>query len=73
MWNYRAIERAYEKALSKLEEWEEIEKERYLEKWEEEEKREAERDANYYGALLEEEEEANRQQICESQGLARWC
>jgi len=63
----------YQAAREELEAWEKIEAERFLEDWEEDEKREAEREMQYLGYLLEEEEEENRQQICESQGLSRWC
>lgn len=73
-WNVdiHQIERSYQEALDTLEKWEKVEKERFLEDWEEEEKRNAERDANYYGDILVEEEEYSRCLICESQGLSRW-
>lgn len=63
----------YRTAWEELEAWKKIEAERLLEAWEEDEKREAEREMQYLGYLLEEEEEENRRQICESQGLSRWC
>lgn len=68
-----SVEADYRTAREELEAWEKIEAERFLEDWEEDEKREAEREMQYLGYLLEEEEEENRRQICESQGLSRWC
>lgn len=68
-----SAEADYRTAWEELKVWEKIEAERPLEAWEEDEKREAERKMQYLGYLLEEEEEANRRQICESQGLSRWC
>ena len=69
-WN---IEREYGELLEALRAWEEIEKERLLDDWEEAEKLDAQRDLAYYGELLEEADENTRRQICESQGLSRWC
>lgn len=69
-WN---IEREYGELLEALNALEEIEKERFLDKWEEEEKLDIQRDLAYYGELLEEADEDTRRQICESQGLSRYC
>ena len=68
-----SIESEYNEQLEALRVWEEIEKERPLNRWEESEKREVLWNLDYYGDLLREEEEENRRQICESQGLSRWC
>jgi len=68
-----SAENYYQAAREKMEELEKIEVERFLDPWEEAEKESARMDMEYYGRILEEEEEENRQQICESQGLSRWC
>ena len=68
-----SIEREYNEQLEALKLWEEIEKERFLDRWEEAEKKVVLWNLDYYGNLLEEEEEKNRLQICESQGLSRYC
>lgn len=70
---YSHTESDYEAAREKWEAWEALEAERFLEPWEADEKKEAGRVMDYYGALLEEEEEEDRRHICESQGLSRWC
>ena len=63
----------YQAAREKMEELEKLEAERFLDPWEEAEKKGARMDMEYYGRILEEEEEENRRHICESQGLSRWC
>jgi len=68
-----SVEEYYDAARKKMEVLEAIEKERFLDPWEEAEKEGARMDMEYYGRILEEEEEQNRRQICESQGLSRWC
>ena len=68
-----SIESEYNEQLEALRVWEEIEKERFLDDWEEKEKRNILWNLDYYGDLLREEEEKNKRQICESQGLPRWC
>ena len=70
---YYSAEEYYDAAREKMEELEKIEKERLLDPWEEAEKEGARMDMERYGRILEEEEEENRRQICESQGLSRWC
>lgn len=68
-----SAESDYNAAQEKLRRLEEIEAERCLEVWEEIEKKEALDDIKYYGDLLAEEIEQERQEICRSQGLSRWC
>jgi len=68
-----SAEEYYDAAREKLEALRAIEKERFLDPWEEAEKEGARMELERYGRILEEEEEAARQQICESQGLSRWC
>jgi len=63
----------YNAAQEKLRKFEEIEAERCLEDWEEIEKKEALEDAEYYGILWAQEIERERQELCRSQGLSRWC
>jgi len=68
-----SAEEYYDAAREKLEALRAIEKERFLDPWEEAEKEGARMELERYGRILEEEEEAARQQICERQGLSRWC
>jgi len=68
-----SAEEYYDAARGKLEALRAIEKERFLDPREEAEKESARMELEHYGRILEEEEEAARQQICESQGLSRWC
>jgi len=70
---YYSAEEFYDAAREKLESLRAIEKERFLDPWEEAEKEGARMELERYGRILEEEEEAARRQICESQGLSRWC
>jgi len=70
---YFSVEEYYDAAREKMEAFRAIEKERFLDPWEEAEKEGARMDLERYGRILEEEEEENRRQICESQGLSRWC
>jgi len=66
-------ESSYNAAKEKLRKSEEIKAQRPLEEWEEIEKKEALEDAEYYGTLWAEEIERERQELCRSQGLSRWC
>lgn len=66
-------EKDYNAAQEKLEALKAIEKERPLDDWEELEKKEALADAEHYGRIMAEQEELERQEICRSQGLSRWC
>jgi len=68
-----SAEAYYRTARGELEAWKKIEAERPLEEWEEIEKREALEDTEYYGILWAEEIERERQELCRSQGLSRWC
>jgi len=66
-------ESSYNAAKEKLRKLEEIKAQRPLEEWEEIEKKEALEDTEYYGILWAEEIEQERQELCRSQGLSRWC
>jgi len=68
-----SVEKFYNAAREKMEKLKKIEAERCLEEWEEIEKKEALEDTEYYGILWAEEIERERQELCRSQGLSRWC